>query len=133
MQYPDLDLALQRAKAEVDRQFSPEAVEAARLRLLAELEELFKQKEEALKALEHLGPDILFKGILPFRTKVIEMREHDDLEMRWRSYMLKFSSERGPEWRLPPGFWRLLILAVPVDPKTERLSAWDKAGTSLNK
>ena len=128
--YPDLDAALERAKAEINRQFSLESVEKERQRTLEGLEALFLKRLADLEALRTLAGDIVTKGVIPFRTKAIEVRDgsYDGLRLEWREYDLKATDNRSSSrWQLPPGRWRLLILAMPVGPE-EKLSEWDKAG-----
>lgn len=129
-QYPDLDAALERAKKQVNDQFSPAKVEEERQRILAEMEALFQKRLGDMEALRTLAGDIVTKGVIPFRTRVIEVQEGnwDGLRLEWQSYDLKSLDKRtSARWQLPPGRWRLLILAMPVDPK-EKLNEWDKAG-----
>ena len=134
--YPDLDAALERAKAKINRQFSPESVEKERQRTLEGLEALFQKRLADLEALRTLAGDIVTKGVIPYRTKVIEVTDsatgggYDGLRLEWQSHDLKALDDRGySRWQLPPGRWRLLILAMPVGPKDE-LSEWDKRGLS---
>ena len=130
--YPDLDAALARALAKINSQFSPEAVEKERQRTLEGLEALFQKRLDDLEALRTLAGDIVTRGVIPFRTKAIEVTDgsYDGLRLEWREYDLKALNARGSSrWQLPPGRWRLLILAMPVGPE-EKLSEWDKRGIS---
>ena len=127
-----------RAKKEIEDLLGDEAVRQLRNRLVSDIEACFTKRLEDIRHVEDLLEanilNLLADGVIPFRTKAVQVSDRlPQIEISWRGLDLRcidpvcYSSTR---FTLPSGLWRLIILAVTVDPN-EELTEWDKAGLDL--
>ncbi len=115
----DITVLAERLKEQVNKTYSPEAIEAQRRDFLGRIEALAQKRIEDLRALQALLPHdlmaMLEQGTIPFRTRAIRTEkdgyprlrlEHNQQDLLWLT--------GNQSWVLPEGIWRILLLVVPI-------------------